>query len=115
MDTNCLFCKIIRNEIPSKIVYRDDMVTAFWDIHPQTPVHILIVPNQHIAGAAELTPAHAEMLAAMFSAANTIAAQPGVAQSGYRLTINQGPDSGQAVFHLHLHLFGGKRMSDRRG
>lgn len=107
MNNDCLFCKIIHNELPARIVYRDDLVTAFWDIHPQTPVHI--------TGAAELTSAHGETLAAMFTAANAIAAEHGVAQSGYRLTINQGPDSGQAVFHLHLHLFGGKHMRDRRG
>lgn len=112
--TDCLFCKIIRKEIPSQLVYQDETVTAFKDISPQTPVHILIVPNQHLGGAADLTPAHGNILAAMFTAANTIAAQQGVAQSGYRLVINQGPDAGQAVFHLHLHLLGGKKMSDRR-
>lgn len=110
---DCLFCKIIKNELPSKIAYRDDAVTAFWDIHPQAPVHILIVPNQHLTGAADLTSAHGEMLVAMFTAANTIAAEQGIAQSGYRLVINQGPDSGQAVFHLHLHLLGGKRMGSQ--
>lgn len=112
---NCLFCKIIKGEIPSKIAYRDDAVTAFWDIHPQAPVHILIIPNQHIAGAADLTAAHGEMLAAMFTAANKVAAEQGIAQSGYRLVINQGPDSGQAVFHLHLHLMGGKQMAGLAG
>ncbi|HIQ05067.1 MAG TPA: histidine triad nucleotide-binding protein [Anaerolineae bacterium] len=92
------------------MVYQDEEVTAFRDIHPQAPVHILIVPNRHIAGIAQITEEDAELIGRLFLVANRLAQQNGIAQSGYRLVFNQGPQAGQSVFHLHLHLLGGRRM-----
>jgi histidine triad (HIT) family protein len=108
--TDCLFCKIITKEIPSKIVYADELVTAFRDINPQAPTHILIVPNQHIGGAGALEPEHTPALAAMFAAAKQLAESEGLLVNGYRMIINEGPDAGQTVLHLHLHLLGGRQM-----
>jgi histidine triad (HIT) family protein len=108
---DCLFCKIIAGEIPSNTVHKDDKVTAFRDINPQAPTHILIVPNQHIAGASQLESAHSESLAAMFAAAKQLAVSEGLEARGYRLVINEGADAGQTVHHLHLHLLGGRQMA----
>ena len=109
--SNCIFCKIVRAEIPAKIVHRDDRVTAFHDINAQAPTHILIVPNAHIRGADEITAAHAETVTAMFTVANALAESHGIAASGYRLVFNVGSHAGQSVFHLHLHLLGGRYMA----
>lgn len=108
--TECIFCKIIACELPSQIVYRDDQVTAFRDIHPVAPTHVLIVPNDHIASVNELETDHQELVGHMFVVARKIAEQEGISQSGYRAIINTGPDAGQVVFHLHLHVIGGQRM-----
>jgi histidine triad (HIT) family protein len=108
--TECIFCKIIAGELPSQIVYRDDQVTAFRDIHPVAPTHVLIVPNDHIASVNELEANHQELVGHMFVVARKIAEQEGISQSGYRAIINTGPDAGQVVFHLHLHVIGGQRM-----
>ncbi len=108
---NCLFCQIAAGSSPATIVYQDDLVTAFRDIHPQAPTHILIIPNQHLDGVAALAAGHAPLLAALFTAATQLAAQEGLAADGYRLVLNQGRNAGQSVFHLHLHLLGGRRMS----
>lgn len=108
--SDCIFCKIIAGEIPSTQVYSDDLVTAFRDINPVSPTHVLIVPNQHIASVNELTSDDEQVMGHLFTTAKQIAAQEGIAKSGYRLIINTGPDGGQEVFHIHLHLLGGKRM-----
>lgn len=108
---HCPFCKIVQGKTPSRIVHRDEHVTAFHDINPQAPTHILIVPNQHIAGADEITSEHAPVVAAMLAAAKRLAESEGIAAGGYRLVLNVGPDAGQSVFHLHLHLLGGRRMT----
>jgi len=108
--TDCIFCKIVNKRIPAHIVHQDDAVTAFRDINPQAPTHILIVPNQHIGGAAQLTRDHGAMLASLYTTAARLAETDGIAESGYRLVINEGPDAGQSVFHLHLHLLGGRRL-----
>ncbi|MEK7277894.1 MAG: histidine triad nucleotide-binding protein [Chloroflexota bacterium] len=107
----CLFCQIAARKIPASILYQDDLVTAFRDIHPQAPAHILIIPNQHLDGVAALNAGHAPLLAALFTAATQLATQEGLADDGYRLVLNQGRNGGQSVFHLHLHLLGGRRMS----
>jgi len=107
---NCIFCKIIAGEIPSTKVYTDDLVTAFRDINPAASTHVLIIPNRHIASVNDLTAADEPLVGHLFSVARQIAEAEGVAKSGYRLIINTGPDSGQVVFHLHLHLLGGQRM-----
>lgn len=110
MTDTCIFCKIIAGAIPSQTVYRDDLVTAFRDIAPIAPTHILIVPNQHIPSLAEMGEAHAELVGRVVKVANDLAASEGIAESGYRFITNVGPDSGQAVFHVHFHLLGGRSL-----
>jgi histidine triad (HIT) family protein len=106
----CIFCRIVRGQAPAKVLYQDDLVTAFRDIHPQAPTHVQIVPNRHIPAIAATTPDDAELLGHMLAIANRLAAQEDIARSGYRLVINNGPQAGQSVNHLHLHLLGGRRM-----
>jgi histidine triad (HIT) family protein len=108
--TECIFCKIIAGKSPAKIVYQDDQATAFRDIHPVAPTHILIVPNQHITSVNEMTAEDESLIGHLFSVARQVAQDEGVDQNGYRLIINNGPHAGQAVFHLHLHLIGGQRL-----
>lgn len=105
-----IFEKIISGEIPADIVYQDELVTAFRDIHPAAPTHILIVPNKAIATVNDLTDEDAAIAGRMLLAAGRIAAQEGIAESGYRLIINCNRDGGQEVYHLHMHLLGGRRM-----
>lgn len=105
-----LFTKIIKKEIPSDIVYQDDQVTAFRDIHPQAPVHILIVPNKEIPTVNDVTPDDEPLIGHMFTVAKRVAAQEGVAESGFRLLLNCNRDANQEVFHLHMHLFGGRQL-----
>ncbi len=115
MSTDCLFCKIIAGEIPSDIVYRDDLVTAFRDINPVAPTHVLIVPNQHLASVNEVQPEHRDVMGHLFLIARQVAEQEGITQSGYRLIVNTGPDAGQVIFHLHMHLIGGHRLRMQMG
>ena len=110
-DPGCTFCKIVAKQIPSNLVYQDDRVTAFRDINPQMPVHTLIVPNMHIANTEEIQPGHIEAVGALLAAAREVARREGVAESGYRLTINTGRDANNVVPHLHMHLMGGRRMA----
>ena len=111
MSEDCIFCKIIAKEIPGDIVYADEYVTAFRDIQPAAPTHILIIPNKHIASINNLEEGDAHLLGKMNFAAKQIAKSEGVNESGYRLTINNGPDAGQVVFHIHMHLLAGKRLN----
>ena len=104
----CVFCKIISGESPAKILYRDDLVTAFRDIHPIASTHILIITNRHIDSVNELEPEDESLMGHMVLVAKQLAAQDGIAERGYRLIINTGAHAGQTVFHLHLHLIGGK-------
>lgn len=108
--TNCIICKIITGEIPGEFVYQDEFVAAFRDINPIAPTHILIVPKQHIASVSDLEAKDEPLIGHLFSVAKQIAKEMGIDESGYRLIINNGPDAGQVVFHLHLHLLGGKPM-----
>ncbi|HEX2186932.1 MAG TPA: histidine triad nucleotide-binding protein [Chloroflexota bacterium] len=108
--TDCIFCKIARGDVPAQIVFQDEQVTAFRDLNPQAPVHVLVIPNRHIESAATLGAAEGPLLAAMLEAAQRIAQQEGVAGSGYRLVFNVGADAGMSVPHLHLHLLGGRRL-----
>jgi histidine triad (HIT) family protein len=110
MSTNCIFCKIVSGEIPSQKVYSDDRVTAFRDIHPVSPTHILIVPNKHIASVNEVEPEDEGSLGHMLSVARKLAEEEKIDQTGYRLIINSGSHAGQEVFHLHMHLLGGQKM-----
>ncbi len=106
----CIFCKIASREINANIVFQDDRITAFRDVNPQAPVHILIVPNEHIPNLVDLQPYQAELVGHMVHAAAVLAEREGVAKSGFRLVMNAGPDAGQSVDHLHLHLLGGRPM-----
>ena len=112
-DDNCLFCKIIRGEIPSDRVYEDDDCYAFRDINPQAPTHILVVPKTHLASAAELGPEQGDLVGKLFAAISAIARQEGVAEKGFRVITNAGPDAGQTVPHLHFHILAGTRMGER--
>ena len=110
---DCLFCKIVRKEIPSKIVYEDDDVLAFWDIHPLTPVHILFIPKKHIASLKELTDEDKKYVWAIHKAMNKIAEEQGFTENGYRVIVNCGKDAGQEVMHLHYHILSGKKLGDK--
>ena len=110
VDTkNCIFCKIVRGEVPSKNVVNNKEMIAFRDISPQAPTHILIVPKKHVASLDDLT--DSDLLGRMLSLAAALARQEGVAKSGYRTVINTGGDGGQSVDHLHVHLLGGRKMT----
>jgi histidine triad (HIT) family protein len=107
---NCLFCKIIEKKIPSKIVYEDEHVLAFEDINPQAPVHILIIPKKHISTSLEIANNDNELVGLMFQTANKLAKEKKIADRGFRLVMNCNRESGQTVFHIHLHLLGGRIM-----
>ncbi len=108
--TDCIFCKIVEGQAPGDIVYRDELVTAFRDISPRSPVHLLIVPNRHLASLNDLASEDEAAAGRMLAVARKLAEQEGVHEDGYRLIINTGPHAGQVVHHLHLHLIGGQRM-----
>ena len=115
MAVETIFSKIIRKEIPSDIVYQDEWVTAFRDIKPQAPTHILIVPNKHIESVNSLTPEDEARVGHLFVVARQLAMQEGIAEGGYRLIMNTGANGGQTIPHLHLHLLGGARMKHPMG
>jgi histidine triad (HIT) family protein len=106
----CLFCRIVAKEIPSKAVYEDGEIYAFEDINPQAPVHVLLVPKTHLAHTLDVTEASAPLLGRLVLAANRIARERGVAESGFRLVVNTNREGGQVIFHLHLHLLAGRAM-----
>ena len=108
---DCLFCSIAAHTIPADIVYEDDKVVAFRDITPQAPTHILIIPRKHIATLNAIEEADCALLGHMALTAKTLAAQEGFAEQGYRLVMNCNDDGGQTVFHIHMHLLGGRGMS----
>ena len=110
MSSDTIFSKIIRGEIPADIVYQDDQVTAFRDINPQAPTHVLIVPNKLIPTVNDVMAEDEETLGHMFVVAAQVAKQEGIAENGYRLLVNCGKDGNQEVFHLHMHLVGGRNM-----
>ena len=115
MTDSCIFCKVINNEAKANIVYHDEQVTAFRDIHPVAPTHVLIVPNRHIKSVNSLKSEDEALVGHMFSTAQKIAASEEIAESGYRLITNTGLNGGQTVFHFHLHLIGGQRMKHPMG
>lgn len=110
MNRTCIFCKIVAGEARAEIIYRDEFVTAFRDTQPVAPTHVLIVPNRHIESLDQAEAADAAALGNLFMAAQKIAAAENIQQGGYRLIVNTGPDGGQTIFHLHMHLVGGRRM-----
>lgn len=108
MSGDCLFCRIAAGEIPSTRVYDDDLVVAVRDIAPRAPTHILLLPREHVASAADLTEEHAPLLGRLFAVAADLARAEGIDERGYRITTNVGAWGGQSVPHLHLHLMGGR-------
>ncbi len=109
-DPDCLFCKIIAGQISSAMVYKDKEVVAFKDINPAAPVHIMVVPVKHIVSLAAMAEKDTPVLGKMTAAANKVARDLGLADKGYRLIINSGPDAGQVIQHLHMHLLGGREL-----
>jgi len=110
MDQGCLFCRIVAGEIPARIVFQDEQVLAFEDITPQAPVHLLIVPKRHLPHLFATATEEAPLLGRMITTASALARQAGLEEKGFRLVMNCLADAGQSVFHLHLHLLGGRRM-----
>ena len=107
---DCLFCKMVSGEIQPDVVYEDDDVLAFRDINPQAPVHVVLIPKRHISTLNDLAPTDAELVGRLFLAAKTVAASEGIAEAGYRTLFNCNKEGGQVVFHIHLHLMGGRPM-----
>ncbi|WP_454785010.1 histidine triad nucleotide-binding protein [Legionella sp. WA2024007413] len=108
---NCLFCKIAQGAIPASVVFEDDEIMAFHDLNPQAPKHLLIIPKQHIATLNDASDENQALLGKMILGAKKIAQTEGISEAGYRLVLNINPDGGQTVFHIHLHLLGGRRMT----
>ena len=108
---NCLFCNIVAEEIPADIVYEDDSIIAFRDINPQAPVHILIIPKLHISTLNDLKQEHAELIGELILSAKDIAKKEGISDAGYRTGFNCNKAAGQTVYHIHLHLLGGRNFS----
>lgn len=110
IDPNCLFCKIVAGDVPSKEAASTANTYAFFDVNPAAPVHVLVVPREHITNAAEIGPKHAAVLAEMMSTARQVAEKQGILERGYRLVFNVGPDALNSVPHLHMHVIGGHQM-----
>lgn len=111
MPSDCLFCRILEGGLPATIVAENEGAVAFRDLNPQAPTHVLVIPRRHVAGFAELGPEDGPLLASVAALANAVAAQEGLLPGGFRVVINQGPDAGQTVFHLHWHVLGGRGLS----
>ena len=111
MMADCLFCKMVSGEIKPDIVFEDDEVLAFRDVNPQAPMHVLVIPKTHISTVNDLTPEHTGLVGRLYLAAQKIAADEGVAGPGYRLVMNCNAEAGQSVYHIHLHVLGGRPMA----
>lgn len=112
---DCVFCQIVAGKIASDLVYQDEEVVAFHDIHPQAPVHLLIIPKKHITSLTQLTEEETPLVGHMVNIANQLAKREGISEKGYRLVINCGQQGGQLVPHLHLHVLGGRQLSGQLG
>jgi histidine triad (HIT) family protein len=110
MTDSCIFCKIISEEAKATILYQDELVTAFQDLHPVAPTHILLVPNKHIESVGTLDIDDEQLIGHLFTVGRKLAEEAGIAKGGYRLITNTGVNGGQTIFHFHLHLIGGQRM-----
>lgn len=108
--SDCLFCKMVAGEIQPDVVYEDDQVLAFRDIGPQAPTHVLVIPKKHISTSNDIQPEDAQLIGALYLAAKKVAEAEGIAEEGYRTVMNCNAGAGQAVFHIHLHLLGGRPM-----
>ncbi len=108
--SDCIFCKIVQKKIPSKIVYEDDVILAFEDVNPHAPVHTLIIPKKHISTLLDVTDSDLHLFGHMVKVANEIAYEKGIAEKGFRLVTNCNPEGGQIVFHVHIHLLGGRQL-----
>lgn len=108
--SDCIFCRIVLKKIPARIVYEDESVLAFEDVNPQAPVHVLVIPKKHIPTTLELTEDDNALIGHLFQTANRIAKERGIEQRGFRLVMNTNHESGQSVYHIHLHLLGGRLM-----
>jgi len=106
----CIFCDIIKKKVPAKVIYEDDHALAFEDIRPQAPVHTLVIPKKHISTNLELQENDNNLIGHLFQVANKLARDKGIAERGFRLVMNCNPDAGQTVFHIHLHILGGRPM-----
>ena len=107
---DCLFCRIIQKKIPARIIHEDEEVLAFEDINPQAPVHILVIPKKHLSTALDIRPEDHALIGRLFEAAGTIARERGIAERGFRLVMNTNAEAGQTVYHIHLHILGGRPM-----
>lgn len=112
MAENCIFCRIIAGEIPATLVYEDETVVAFRDIHPQAPVHVLVVPRTHVESISELDESRTDLAGRTMLAVGKVAAAVGGLEQGFRVIVNNGPAAGQTVPHLHLHILGGRQFSE---
>ncbi|HHV65493.1 MAG TPA: histidine triad nucleotide-binding protein [Peptococcaceae bacterium] len=112
---DCIFCKIVKKEIPSEVLYEDEEVLAFKDINPVAPVHVLVIPKKHLISVNDLVDQDVSLIGNIFIVIKKLAAQLGIAESGFRVVTNTGPDSGQVVGHLHFHLIGGKSLGVKIG
>ncbi len=110
-DSDCLFCNILAGDVPADIIYESDTAIAFRDINPRAPTHVLIVTREHISTMNDIDSEHEALVGSLFSAARDIAAQEGLSESGYRAVMNCNSDAGQTVFHLHLHVLGGRMLT----
>jgi histidine triad (HIT) family protein len=108
--TDCLFCKIGQKKIPAKVVYEDERALAFEDINPQAPVHVLIIPKKHISTTLDIGEQDNALVGHLFQVANRIARERNIAERGFRMLMNTNPEAGQSVYHIHLHLLGGRHM-----
>jgi histidine triad (HIT) family protein len=109
--SDCLFCKIVSGDVPAKIVRETERTLAFRDINPQAPTHVLVIPREHHVNAAALAAADPQLLAAVLEEAHQVAVDEGIADTGYRLVFNTGPEAGQTVFHVHVHVLGGRGLN----
>ncbi|HEY4122273.1 MAG TPA: histidine triad nucleotide-binding protein [Byssovorax sp.] len=107
----CLFCKIASKEIPSKVVFEDDELFAFHDVNPGAPTHVLVVPKRHVVGIGHVEAEDGALLGKLLLAARRVAEATGIADGGYRVVFNNGPNAGQSVFHLHMHVLGGRALA----
>ncbi len=109
--SDCIFCKVGAGQVASRVVFQDEEVLAFEDLNPQAPVHVLIIPKRHIGTLSEMRAGEQALLGHLLEAATLVAEKKGIVESGYRVVANTGKDGGQTVFHLHLHVLGGRRMT----